>query len=58
MIVNLWWKGRLAKTHKCSDKLTEDEVLDRFGISRRWRVSTFPDGRPDLETVIQEGKDI
>jgi hypothetical protein len=45
--------GRLVVRHRCSERLTDNEVIERFGISARFTVVAYPEGRPDLSETIQ-----
>ena len=41
--------------HRCSEALSNAEIVRRFGIARHARVTIWPATRPDLARVIQEG---
>ena len=48
---NNWLRLRSA----CSDELTSEEILTRFGLKGRpWYVVKYPDGRPDKAHCIQQ----
>lgn len=53
MEIEVWADSKLVARHACSDELTADEILKRFGINRRYTVRIHPAGRPDQVRTIQ-----